>query len=51
MARAFSASAHSLTKAFAFPHSWKYTLGVVCIAQVLSAVGFSMIFPFLPALH
>lgn len=48
MARAFSASAHSLTKAFVFPHSWKYTLGVVCIAQVLSAVGFSMIFPFLP---
>lgn len=28
--------------------SWKVTLGIVFMAQVFSAVGFSMIFPFLP---
>jgi len=27
---------------------WKITLGVVLLAQMLTAVGFSMIFPFLP---
>lgn len=48
MAKALSANQQSLARAFSLPHSWKYTLGVICIAQVLSAVGFSMIFPFLP---
>lgn len=48
MARVLSANYHSLTRAFAFPHSWKITLSVAFIAQVLSAVGFSMMFPFLP---
>ncbi len=48
MAKALSANQHTLARAFSLPHSWKYTLGVVCVAQVLSAVGFSMIFPFLP---
>ena len=48
MARVLTANYHSLARAFSFPHSWKVTLGVLCIAQILSAVGFSMIFPFLP---
>ena len=48
MARVLAANHHSLTRAFSFPHSWKFTLGVLFIAQILSAVGFSMIFPFLP---
>ena len=48
MARVLTANHHSLARAFSFPHSWKFTLGVLFIAQVLSAVGFSMIFPFLP---
>ncbi len=48
MAKALSANQQSLARAFSLPHSWKYTLGVICVAQVLSAVGFSMIFPFLP---
>lgn len=48
MARVLTANYHSLTRAFSFPHSWKFTLGVLVIAQILSAVGFSMIFPFLP---
>ena len=48
MARVLTANYHSLARAFSFPHSWKFTLGVLVIAQILSAVGFSMIFPFLP---
>lgn len=48
MAKVLTANYHSLARAFSFPHSWKVTLGVLCIAQILSAVGFSMIFPFLP---
>ena len=48
MARVLTANHHSLARAFSFPHSWKFTLGVLFIAQILSAVGFSMIFPFLP---
>ena len=48
MARALTVSSASLTRAFSFSHSWKFTLGVIFIAQILSALGFSMIFPFLP---
>ncbi|MCY3798396.1 MAG: MFS transporter [Chloroflexi bacterium] len=48
MARVLSANYHSLTRAFAFPHGWKFTLSVIFFAQVLSAVGYSMMFPFLP---
>ena len=48
MARVLSASAHSLSRAFAVPHGWKFTLSVAFVAQVLSAVGYSMMFPFLP---
>ena len=48
MARVLTANYHSLARAFSFSHGWKVTLGVLCIAQILSAVGFSMIFPFLP---
>ncbi len=48
MARALASNVQSLSRTFALPHSWRFTLGVVCITQVLSAIGFSMIFPFLP---
>ncbi len=48
MARVLTANYQSLSRAFSLPHNWKFTLGVVFIAQILSAVGFSMIFPFLP---
>ena len=48
MARVLSANYHQLTRAIAVPHTWKFTLSVAFIAQVLSAVGYSMMFPFLP---
>lgn len=48
MARALATNYHALTRSFSLPHSWRFTLGVVFIAQMLSAIGFSMIFPFLP---
>lgn len=48
MARVLSANFHSLSRAFAVPHSWKFTLSIAFVAQVLSAVGYSMMFPFLP---
>ncbi len=48
MAKVLSAQAHSFTRAFAVPHGWKLTLSVAFIAQVFSAVGHSMMFPFLP---
>ncbi len=48
MARVLAANYHQLTRAFAVPHSWQFTLSVAFVAQVLSAVGYSMMFPFLP---
>ena len=48
MARVMALRAHSYRSAFPFLTNWKFTLSVVFVAQVLSAVGFSMIFPFLP---
>ncbi len=48
MAKVLSLNSPSLTRAFSFSHGWQFTLGVLFIAQALSAVGFSMIFPFLP---
>ncbi len=48
MARVISANALSLARGFALPHSWQFTLSVAFVAQVLSAVGYSMMFPFLP---
>ena len=48
MAKVLTVHSPSLTRAFSFPNNWKFTLGVLFIAQILSAVGFSMIFPFLP---
>ena len=38
----------ALGRGFGVAHSWKITLGIVFVAQVFSAMGFSMIFPFLP---
>ncbi len=48
MAKVLSVNSHSLTRAFALPHTWKFTLSVAFVAQVFSAVGYSMMFPFLP---
>ena len=48
MARVLSIASPSLARALTFPRGWQFTLAVLFIAQVLSAVGFSMIFPFLP---
>ncbi|MCY3781961.1 MAG: MFS transporter [Chloroflexi bacterium] len=48
MAKVLSVNSASLSRAFSFSHGWQYTLGVLFIAQVLSAVGHSMMFPFLP---
>ena len=38
----------SMSSPFSISRSWKVTLGIVFMSQVFSAVGFSMIFPFLP---
>jgi DHA1 family multidrug resistance protein-like MFS transporter len=38
----------SLSRLSSKPRSWKVTLGIIFMAQLFSAVGFSMIFPFLP---
>lgn len=48
MARAFAPNALSITRSFSQPRSWKHTLAIVFMAQILSAVGFSIVFPFLP---
>lgn len=48
MAKALSLYSSSLARAFSFSHRWQFTLATLFIAQALSAVGFSMIFPFLP---
>ena len=48
MARSLALRANAQRTALPFITNWKFTLSVVFIAQVLSAVGFSMIFPFLP---
>ena len=47
MAKVFATDS-SLLRAFSLPHSWKFTLGIVFAAQICSAMGMSMIFPFLP---
>ncbi len=48
MARSYALRANAQRAALPIITNWKFTLSVVFIAQVLSAVGFSMIFPFLP---
>ncbi len=48
MAKVLSLNTPSLSRAFSFSHGWQFTLAVLFIVQILSAVGFSMIFPFLP---
>ncbi len=48
MARSLALRTNAQRAALPFISNWKFTLSVVFIAQVLSAVGFSMIFPFLP---
>ncbi|MCY4464574.1 MAG: MFS transporter [Chloroflexi bacterium] len=48
MARGLALRADAHRAALPFITNWKFTLSVVFVSQVLSAVGFSMIFPFLP---
>ena len=48
MARVLALRANAQRLALPFITNWKFTLSVVFVSQVLSAVGFSMIFPFLP---
>lgn len=48
MAKVFISSPAAFSRAFAVPHHWKFTLGIVFMAQICSAMGMSMIFPFLP---
>ncbi len=48
MARVLAPNALSITRSFAKPQGWKYTLAIVFAAQMVSAVGFSIVFPFLP---
>jgi len=38
----------SISRSSSKSRSWKVTLGIVFMSQLFSAVGFSMIFPFLP---
>ena len=48
MAKVLSPFIPSLARSFALPTSWKFTLGIVFLAQMFSAAGFSMVFPFMP---
>ena len=48
MAKALAPFAPSLARTLRFPTGWKFTLGIVFAAQFFSAIGFSMVFPFLP---
>ena len=48
MAKVLSVNSAPLARAFSFSRGWQFTLGVLFIAQALSAVGHSMILPFLP---
>lgn len=43
-----SSTSPSLSRPFSLSNNWKVTLGIVFMSQMFSAVGFSMIFPFLP---
>jgi len=48
MAKAILHGSTSLFGSNSFANNWKVTLGIVFMSQMFSAVGFSMIFPFLP---
>ncbi len=48
MAKVLAPFAPSLARSLSFPSGWKFTLGIVFAAQFFSAIGFSMVFPFLP---
>lgn len=48
MAKAIHGTSSSDSCPPSIPNNWKVTLGIVFMSQVFSAVGFSMIFPFLP---
>lgn len=48
MAKVLAPFAPSLARSLGFPTGWKFTLGIVFAAQFFSAIGFSMVFPFLP---
>ncbi|MCY4073162.1 MAG: MFS transporter [Chloroflexi bacterium] len=48
MAKVLAPFSPSLARSLGFPTGWKFTLGIVFAAQFFSAIGFSMVFPFLP---
>ena len=48
MARVLAPFAPGLGRSYALTHNWKFTLGIVFLAQIFAAAGFSMVFPFLP---
>lgn len=48
MAKVLALFSPSPARSLGFPTSWKFTLGIVFAAQFFSAIGFSMVFPFLP---
>ena len=48
MAKVLAPFSPSLARSLAVPTGWKFTLGIVFAAQFFSAIGFSMVFPFLP---
>ncbi|MDE2951866.1 MAG: MFS transporter [Chloroflexota bacterium] len=48
MAKVLAPLSPSLARSLGFPTGWKFTLGIVFAAQFFSAIGFSMVFPFLP---
>ena len=51
MAKVFATHSPAILRAFSIPHNWKVTLGIVFVAQICSAMGMSMIFPFFAALY
>lgn len=48
MAKVFATHSPAVFRVFSIPYNWKVTLGIVFAAQICSAMGMSMIFPFLP---
>ena len=48
MAKVFIGNPPAFLRAFSLTHNWKVTLGIVFMAQICSAMGMSLVFPFLP---
>ena len=48
MARVLAPFNPAFGRGLPLSHNWKVTLGIVFLAQIVAAAGFSMVFPFLP---